>query len=180
MTKKAQKRTRDSRHSSKVPSVPFPHSWHGAALQEGCNACHFPRPGSPFPEALHIIITGHERPGLVLHSSHNLGINLILLVVCCISAFITPHMSIIHFLEKHEGWRGEGAGRREKRVGTCVHMMNLPCVFSLRTYSPLPQHGAGSSAEDSGGAQGRGIRAIRSKAHQGRQEKDRAPYYVSS
>lgn len=89
-----------------------------------------------FPEVLNITITGNKRPGLVLHSSYNLRINLILLVECCISVSISPHLSIIYFMEKCQGWRGEGTGRTHKQADTDSCMMNLVCRFSSQNIQP--------------------------------------------
>lgn len=89
-----------------------------------------------FPEVLNIVITGNKRPGLVLRPRYDLRINLILLVVCCISVFIFFHFSIISFMEKCQGCRGEGAGRTYKQADTHSHMMNLVCIFSSQTEQP--------------------------------------------
>lgn len=99
-----------------------------------CNAHLFPRPNMLFPEVVNMIITGNKRPSLVLLSRYNIRINLILLAVCCISIFISPHLSIIHFMEKCQGWRGEGAGRTYRHADTHGCMINV-CIFSSQTHS---------------------------------------------
>lgn len=112
-----------------------------------------------------MIITRNKRPDLVLLSRYNIRINFILLAVCCISIFISPHLRTIHFMEKWQGWRGEGAGRTYKQADTHGCMMNLSAYSPLKHTASLYHCLARSNTEDSEGAQGkREIQAFRRKA----------------
>lgn len=67
---------------------------HEVPTWEWSNAHLLPRPSKLFPELPNMIIAS-KRPGLVLCSRYNPKINLILLVVHCISIFIFPRLTII-------------------------------------------------------------------------------------